>query len=1340
MFYSRLPQLFHRRSVVHHVVLLLCIALVSLTAIIGANVLAGGRLRQLDQQLANEKVKLELNGLLQQRLLRLRNELQAISFSSSTREYGLHDKNGRRLLGDILSLLHVLEHGGVFEDRYLVNFGNEEEVTSRFEYKNINKGRLEIEIIELKTHLEELQGLSREFSNLIFQRDQLAGQGMLDQNRQLDKKILFFFKGIQPFFGRILENANRIYFESHTHLLQISAAREQVRQQGNLWGLLISGGTVLLLLSVGTVLLRDIRRILGERDLAHNEAQEARDNLEREIELRTGELLQSNSQLRREVAERKQAQDTVRSQADFLHNTIEALDHPFYVVDVENYRVILSNSAAARLGDGAQTSCYQLTHRRPLPCEGDEHPCPLQEVLRTGKPCIVEHVHFDQHGLPQHVEVHGYPIFDAAGRVVQMIEYSLDISEKKAAEQALHRSNEELEERVAARTRDLAEEVRVRQAAELAMEKTATHFRRLIEHAPGVVLIVETSGTIRYASPSVGRIAGYLPEELQGLNLFGFTHDEDDPGLECLLHLQELSEKTLSREFRFRHRDDRWIEVDSVISNHLDEPSIGGIVVNLWDISQRKQWENRLRHLSRVVEQSSNAVVITDTDGIIQYVNPAFVVTTGFSEAEALGQNPSMLKSGMTPERVYQEMWGEITSGRVWNGEFINRRKNGEIYEESVHISPMRDEEGRITHYIATKENITELKRTRRQAEEASRIKSTFLANMSHEIRTPLNGIIGFIELLARRDLDNTQLHYVGVIRKSAAQLLHVINEVLDLAKVESGRMSLDPAPVDLAAKIEPAVEVFYGRAAEKHIDFLAYIDPELPRCLLCDVPRLNQVLTNLINNAIKFTPEGGRVSVEILRQDSDAGRCRVSCVVRDSGIGIPEDKQREIFLPFAQADSSTTRSYGGTGLGLTISKSLVELMGGELRVDSSPGQGAEFSFGFTTAICRPEAEGAARARMEGEESFTLVLSGGAADGAECHLARYLRAMHCELHEVPLAAFSSDPGGLTLAVLARHPAADIEELGRRCGRRLILVVEPGAEDEAARLCPVASLLTQPLNASKIQDAVATSLERKRPRERHRIQGLRPFAGRRLLVAEDNPINQELAQLVLEEMGIRCDVAVNGVEALRFFVQGGYDLVLMDVNMPEMDGVEATHKILELERAQGREHVPIVALTAHAFKEERQRILAAGMDNYLTKPLDPDKLQQVLGLYLRNGRKGPPPPGEKRPAGDAGAVERLPLETEGWDLAATAREIGIKPAVLERMLRSFRGQLESALLAMDAAARAADAQALCRSTALRRDREMLNVPHVRLRFPDTTAPCISNFLLSHPSDFLRDHHW
>jgi len=466
-------QRLRRGNVLRHVLLLLCIALVSLAAIIGANLIVGSSLRQLDRQLANEEVKLELNNLLQQRLLRLQGDLQSISLSSSAREYGVHDRNARRLLGEILALLHVLEHGGVFEERYLVNFGNEEEVSRRLEYKNSKQGRLALEIIELKSHLEELQGLSREFSALIFQREQLSDAGSPpEQSRQLDRKILFFFKGIQPFFGRILEGANRMYHESHLHLRQISVERLRLEQKGNQWFIIISGGAVLLLLTLGMLLLRDIRLILGERDQAHELARETRDNLAKDIELRTRELQQGNEQLRREVAERKQAQDTVRSQADFLHNTIEALDHPFFVIDADSYRVILKNSAAAILGTSSQVSCcYQLTHRRALPCDGREHPCPLQEVRRTGRPCIVEHLHYGPQGQARYVEVHGYPLFDHEGHVAQMIEYSLDISEKKAAEQALQRSNQELEQRVVTRTRELAEEVQLRRAAEKAMQK-----------------------------------------------------------------------------------------------------------------------------------------------------------------------------------------------------------------------------------------------------------------------------------------------------------------------------------------------------------------------------------------------------------------------------------------------------------------------------------------------------------------------------------------------------------------------------------------------------------------------------------------------------------------------------------------------------------------------------------------------------------------------------------------------------------------------------------------------------------------------------------------------------
>ncbi len=378
------------------------------------------------------------------------------------------------------------------------------------------------------------------------------------------------------------------------------------------------------------------------------------------------------------------------------------------------------------------------------------------------------------------------------------------------------------------------------------------------------------------------------------------------------------------------------------------------------DITQRKDADDKVRKLSRAIEQSPISVVITDTNGQIEYVNPKFSELTGYSLAEAVGQNPRVLKSGETSAEEYAGLWRTIQSGRQWTGEFHNKKKNGGLYWESAVISPILDEYGKITHFVAIKEDITERKRVRaelekthaeleksnRELENASKVKSQFLANMSHEIRTPLNAIIGMTGLLLDTPLNSEQQNYAGTVRNSGEVLLTLINDILDFSKIEAQKMELENQSFELRSCIEEALDLVVMKASEKKIELAYLIRDELPAFMIGDVTRLRQILVNLLNNAVKFT-ESGEVVISVSGQLRDQHQYQLHFAVRDTGLGIPPDRVDRLFQTFSQVDASTTRRFGGTGLGLAISKQLSELMGGTMWVESTgiPGQGSTFHF-----------------------------------------------------------------------------------------------------------------------------------------------------------------------------------------------------------------------------------------------------------------------------------------------------------------------------------------------------------------------------------------------------------
>ncbi len=330
----------------------------------------------------------------------------------------------------------------------------------------------------------------------------------------------------------------------------------------------------------------------------------------------------------------------------------------------------------------------------------------------------------------------------------------------------------------------------------------------------------------------------------------------------------------------------------------------------------------------------------------------AFESISGYSREEALGKNPRILKTDHHHPDVYKELWQRISSGSVWRGEFYNKRKDGSCYWENAVISPVKDSEGKIINYLAIKEDITSRKITEEkleaakvEAEAASRYKSEFLANMSHEIRTPLNAILGFNQILLAEEDDPDKAQKLEIIRRSGETLLGLINDILDLAKIESGKLEIEELPFKPHQEFSSIAELFYQKATEKNIQLIYFIDPELPVKVRGDYLRIKQVLLNLLSNSLKFTPAGGRIYVEIIKSRGTDSTCRLLFSVTDTGIGIPQDKKELIFEAFSQADTSITRKFGGTGLGLTISINLVKQMGGILQMESEEGKGSRFYF-----------------------------------------------------------------------------------------------------------------------------------------------------------------------------------------------------------------------------------------------------------------------------------------------------------------------------------------------------------------------------------------------------------
>jgi two-component system sensor histidine kinase/response regulator len=854
-----------------------------------------------------------------------------------------------------------------------------------------------------------------------------------------------------------------------------------------------------------------------------------------------------------------------------------------------------------------------------------------------------------------------------------------------------------------------------RREHENALLRSSQEIRDLYDQAPCGYHSLNSDGVIVQINDTELKMIGFSRDQVLGRMKFSdvFTPASRKTFQEQFPHFKERGWAN-NLEFEIIRMDGTILTV--LISAMAIKDAAGNFVMSrstVVDITERKRAEEELRKrtaelekstqnqqmLAQAIETSPVAVVITDRNGCIEYANPTVVKITGYTLEELIGQNPRVLKSGAHPAEYYAEMWATLTMGKQWNGELCNVKKNGEIYWESASITPVKGPTDEVMHYVAVKEDVTErkifiqeLEDAKRVAEAASLAKGEFVANMSHEIRTPLNAIIGFSELVLKTALSPKQDDYIQKIHASGRSLLRIINDILDFSKIEAGRLEIEQTDFSLDEVLTNITTVSLQKARNKRLEVLFNLAPEIPRRLIGDPQRLGQVLINLLGNAVKFTERGEvELTVDLVERSRDEVKLRFA--VRDTGIGMSREQRVKLFHPFTQADGSTTRRFGGTGLGLSISKRLVELMGGEIFVESEPGRGSTFSF-------------TARVRQAPDENGRIVVP-GVLNGLRV-LVVDDNPMTCNvlksiLDELPVV--TETVGGAAAAIAAikgqdahapyrlvlmdwHMPDLDGVEAIRRIkgdgtlrnmpGIILITGCGGGEIQSEALGAGADDVLFKPLTPSTLYDAIVRLFapgDRASATMKSTATGKGyDLSGMRLLLAEDNEVNQQIACELLEGAGALVEVASNGREALEKVMapDAAYDAVLMDVQMPEMDGYEATRRI----RADGRfVDLPIIAVTAHAFAEERQRSMEAGMNGHITKPIDQAAMFATIGSFYRHKEGGAAAAGKKPVTGEEGT--KLP-PLPGLTVAGALQLIGGNRRLYLQILRKFlHGQQDAA---------------------------------------------------------------
>ncbi len=826
---------------------------------------------------------------------------------------------------------------------------------------------------------------------------------------------------------------------------------------------------------------KNINKLLNGQKLKHVEKSIKKDGSIVFVELNESKFTLPNGQtgiicIAEDITERKRTQEELLISEESYKGLFNNATDAIYIQDKLGKFVDVNKGAITMYGYPREYFIGKTPEFLSAPGKNDLHETSLKiKKAFEGKPQLFEFWGIDKNGriFPKEVRLNKGIYF---GKKV-VIAFAQDISERKQAMDALKESRRQI----------------------------AT----LLGNLPGMAYrcLNDKNWTMEFVSEGAYKLAGYQPNELilnKKVSYNDLIHEDDQEMVwdEIQSALKLNKPFKLTYRIHTKKRKEKWVweQGIGIYDSNRNLIALEGFIS---DITERKHAENEIRKLSRSIEQSPTIVIITDLQGTFEYVNPKFYEVTGYSSNEVIGKNPKILKSGNTPKKVYKSLWKTITAGKEWYGEFHNQKKNGELYWESANIFPLKNEYGKITHFIGMMEDITirknmeqDLIKAKEKAEESDKLKSSFLANMSHEIRTPMNAIIGFSQLLSDPvTSEDERNHYINLIQNSGNDLLGLIDDIIDISKIEAGQIKIFKSQYfvdNILLELYDSYSEYLKTKKNKKDLKLIYNRPKGGHHIVIytDIDRFKQIIRNLISNAIKFTDAG---SVEFgFTVDYNKQYSNIRFYVKDTGIGISKDKLDVIFESFRQASASDTKIYGGTGLGLAITKRLVEILGDEIWVNSIPGKGSTFYF---TIPYQP-------AFISGDEN--------------------------------------------------------------------------------------------LNGSLIKRAKKLTLDSKT-----------------LLVVEDDDQSYFFFESILKKTNSKIVRAVDGQQAVELCKKQKFDLILMDIRLPKMDGYVATKKIKEL-----WPDIKIIAQTAYAMAGEKERCFEAGCDDYISKPINIAELFDTIERNIK----------------------------------------------------------------------------------------------------------------------------